>query len=65
MFDLLNLIKVFENGEEVHLLDVKSKPNIIMQSMCCKKLSYKPMLRTYAHMKDTIKTRWLPKVVKI
>ena len=40
----------------MHLLDVKNKLNIIMQSMCCKKLSYKPMLRTYAHMKDTIKT---------
>ena len=57
VFDLLNLHDVFENGVEVHLSGVKSKFNIIMQSMWCQKLSYKPKLRTYLHIKNTIKTK--------
>ena len=56
VFDLLNLHEIFENGEEVHLSDVKSKLHIIMQSMWCEKLSYKPKLRTYAHIKNAIET---------
>ena len=48
--------EVFENGEEEHASDVKSKLNIIIQSMWCKKLSYKPKLRTYVLIKHTIKT---------
>ena len=56
VFYLLNLDDVFENGQEVHLSDVKSKLNIIMQSMWCEKLSYKPKLRTYVHIKNTIET---------
>ena len=37
VFDSFNLHEVFENGEAVHLSDVKSKLNIIMQNMWCEK----------------------------
>ena len=46
----------FKNGEKLHLSEVKDKLNIIKQSMWCKKLSYKPELRIYVQIKDTIET---------
>ena len=45
-----------KNGEKLHLSEVKDKLNIIKQSMWCKKLSYKPELRIYVQIKDTIET---------
>ena len=56
VFELLNMYNVFENGQEIHLSDAKNKLSVVMHSVWCEKLAYKPKLRTYAHIKNTIET---------
>ena len=56
VFELLDMYQIFENGEQINLPEAKNKLNIVMQSIWCEKLAYKPKLRTYAHIKNGIET---------
>ena len=56
VFELLNMYNVFENGEEINLIEARNKLSVVMHSIWCEKLAYKPKLRTYAHIKNSIET---------
>ena len=61
VFELLNMYNVFENGEEINLIEARNKLSVVMHSIWCEKLAYKPKLRTYAHIKNSIETETILK----
>ena len=54
VFDLLNLSDTFLNGTEVNILQAKRKLNMIMHQTWCEKLPFKPKLRTYMLIKNSL-----------
>ena len=54
VFELLNLSDTFLNGTEVNILQAKRKLNMIMHQTWCEKLPFKPKLRTYILIKNSL-----------